>query len=152
MKSRFSAFVLLICMLFTPCFGEAASFSSVQEALDSVAPGQAVLDLGETDWTPQQLLSLKEQLPEGVELRYQARFGKESYTQDTTDFTFPAVNRTVTREEVLALIRLMPKLKTMDMSIRRELGSKYAVAVAVWQCFIAWLLAVIVYQVGMLIM
>ena len=33
-------------------------------------------------------------------------------------------------------------------SIRRELGSKYAIGVVIWQCFIAWLLAVIVYQAG----
>ena len=36
-------------------------------------------------------------------------------------------------------------------SIRRELGSKYAIGVVIWQCFIAWLLAVIVYQAGMLL-
>ena len=33
-------------------------------------------------------------------------------------------------------------------SINRELGSRYAVGVVVWQCFLAWLMAVIVYQVG----
>ena len=33
-------------------------------------------------------------------------------------------------------------------SVRRELGSKYAIGMIVWQCFIAWLLAVIVYQIG----
>jgi ferrous iron transport protein B len=37
-------------------------------------------------------------------------------------------------------------------SIRRELGSKYAIGVVIWQCFIAWLLAVIVYQAGMILM
>jgi len=37
-------------------------------------------------------------------------------------------------------------------SIRRELGNRYALGVVFWQCFIAWLLSVIVYQIGMLIL
>ena len=37
-------------------------------------------------------------------------------------------------------------------SIRRELGHKYAIGVVLWTCFIAWLLAVIVYQIGSLLM
>ena len=37
-------------------------------------------------------------------------------------------------------------------SIRRELGNRYAIGVIVWQCFIAWALAVIVYQAGLLLM
>ncbi len=36
-------------------------------------------------------------------------------------------------------------------SIRRELGSKWAVGVVVWQCVIAWLAALIVYLIGTLI-
>ena len=37
-------------------------------------------------------------------------------------------------------------------SIRRELGNRYALGVVFWQCFIAWLLAVIVFQIGSLIL
>ena len=37
-------------------------------------------------------------------------------------------------------------------SIRRELGNRYALGVVFWQCFIAWVLSVIVYQIGMLIL
>ena len=37
-------------------------------------------------------------------------------------------------------------------SIRRELGSKYAIGVVIWQCFIAWLLAVIGYQAGSMLL
>jgi len=33
-------------------------------------------------------------------------------------------------------------------AIRRELGAKWAAIVVVWQCFLAWLLAVIVYQIA----
>ena len=36
-------------------------------------------------------------------------------------------------------------------SIRRELGSKYAVGVVLWQCVIAWFAALIVRSIGMLI-
>ncbi len=37
-------------------------------------------------------------------------------------------------------------------SIRRELGSKWAVGVVVWQCVLAWVAAGIVYWIGMAIM
>ena len=37
-------------------------------------------------------------------------------------------------------------------SIRRELGNSYALGVIFWQCFIAWVLAVIVFQIGSLIL
>jgi ferrous iron transport protein B len=33
-------------------------------------------------------------------------------------------------------------------SIRREMGSKWAVFVVVWQCFLAWLCALVVYAIG----
>ncbi len=36
-------------------------------------------------------------------------------------------------------------------AIKRELGAKWAVLVVVWQCVLAWILAVIVYQLAMLI-
>ena len=37
-------------------------------------------------------------------------------------------------------------------AIRRELGSRYAIGVVVWQTFLAWLLAVIVYQIGSMLL
>ena len=37
-------------------------------------------------------------------------------------------------------------------SIKRELGHGYAIGVVVWQCFIAWLLAVIVFQIGSMLL
>lgn len=37
-------------------------------------------------------------------------------------------------------------------AIRRELGNGYAIGVVFWQCFIAWVLAVIVFQIGSLIL
>ncbi len=37
-------------------------------------------------------------------------------------------------------------------SIRRELGNRYALGVVFWQCFIAWVLAVAVFQIGSLIL
>ena len=37
-------------------------------------------------------------------------------------------------------------------SIRRELGNRYALGVVFWQCFIAWVLAVVVFQIGSLIL
>ena len=36
-------------------------------------------------------------------------------------------------------------------SIRRELGSKWAVYVVLWQCAIAWVAALIVRMIGLLI-
>ena len=37
-------------------------------------------------------------------------------------------------------------------AIRRELGGRYAIGVVVWQTFLAWLLAVIVYQIGSMLL
>ena len=36
-------------------------------------------------------------------------------------------------------------------SIRRELGSRWAVGVVIWQCVLAWLAAGIVYWIGLLL-
>ena len=36
-------------------------------------------------------------------------------------------------------------------SVKRELGGKWAIAVAVGQCVIAWLAAFVIYQIGMLL-
>ena len=36
-------------------------------------------------------------------------------------------------------------------SIRRELGGKWAVGVMLWQCFIAWVLALLVHLIGMML-
>ncbi len=33
-------------------------------------------------------------------------------------------------------------------SIKRELGSRWAISVVVWQCVIAWIMALLVYQIG----
>lgn len=33
-------------------------------------------------------------------------------------------------------------------SVKRELGGKWAVGVGVWQCAIAWLASILVYQCG----
>ena len=35
-------------------------------------------------------------------------------------------------------------------SIKREMGSKWAVGVVVWQCVIAWVAALIVHLIGMI--
>ena len=37
-------------------------------------------------------------------------------------------------------------------SIKRELGGKWAIGVALWQCVVAWILALAAYGVCMLIM
>ena len=36
------------------------------------------------------------------------------------------------------------------LSIKREMGSKWAVGVVVWQCVIAWVAALIVHLIGMI--
>jgi ferrous iron transport protein B len=33
-------------------------------------------------------------------------------------------------------------------SIKREMGGRWAAAVVIWQCVIAWLVAIIVYWIG----
>ncbi len=35
-------------------------------------------------------------------------------------------------------------------SIKREMGGKWAVCIVLWQCFVAWLAAFLIYQIGML--
>lgn len=35
-------------------------------------------------------------------------------------------------------------------SVRRELGGKWAIAVVLWQCFVAWVAAFLVHSIGLL--
>jgi ferrous iron transport protein B len=37
-------------------------------------------------------------------------------------------------------------------SVRRELGHKWAAGLVFWQCLVAWLMALIVHLIGMLIL
>ena len=36
-------------------------------------------------------------------------------------------------------------------SVKRELGAKWAVGVVIWQCVIAWIVALIVHLIGLLV-
>ena len=36
-------------------------------------------------------------------------------------------------------------------SIKRELGTKWAIGVVIWQCVIAWLAALVVHLIGLMI-
>ena len=38
------------------------------------------------------------------------------------------------------------------ISVKRELGNKYAVFVVAWQCMVAWFVALIVHLIGMMVM
>ena len=37
-------------------------------------------------------------------------------------------------------------------SVRRELGRKWAIGVVVWQCLIAWLCALLIHSIGLIIL
>ena len=45
-----------------------------------------------------------------------------------------------------------PRLKEAAIAaIKRELGAKWAVSVVFWQCLVAWLASLAVYQIGSLL-
>jgi ferrous iron transport protein B len=59
---------------------------------------------------------------------------------------------TVTAASLLVFSLLYTPCVASIASIRREMGSKWAILVVVWQCVLAWVVSLIVYTIMNLIM
>ena len=62
-----------------------------------------------------------------------------------------AVMNSLTAASLLVFSLLYTPCVAAVASVKRELGSKWAVAVVVWQCAVAWIASLIVYLIGMVI-
>jgi ferrous iron transport protein B len=61
-----------------------------------------------------------------------------------------AVISSLTAASMLVFSLLYTPCVAAVASIKRELGSRWAIGVVIWQCFIAWAAAVLVRLIGML--
>lgn len=123
--------MLLLSILVLTLAGNTGSAESVPvfrrpaDALAWITENQPEeLDLGKTKFSPQDLLKIRQSMPEGAALAFEAEFRGAVYTQDTVSFNANGNKKQISREELLALIRLMPGLKEMDVSGHRELSNK----------------------------
>ena len=118
--------VLLLTVCGEAALGEEApSFRRASEAIEWIGEHQpAAIDLGATKFTPTELLAIRQALPEGADFWFEAEFRGQKYTPETEYFNANGGKKQISREELLALLELMPSLREMDVSSHRELGNK----------------------------
>ena len=104
---------------------EVPAFRRATEAVKWVQENQpSSLELGKTKFGPTELLMIRDALPEGAEFRFEAEFRGQTYTPETEYFNANGGKKSISRDELLALLALMPGLKEMDVSGHRELSNK----------------------------
>ena len=127
--SRLIAFAMVLLLL-SGCFGTVAgeeipSFRRASDAVKWIGEHHpSELDLGVTKFSPTDLLMIRQALPEGAKFWFEAEFRGQQYTPDTDYFNANGGKKQISREELLALLELMPKLQEMDVSGHRELSNK----------------------------
>ena len=126
---RMAATVAVICLLagsLSAARGESApAFRRAQDAIKWVTENQPdALDLGQTKFGPEELLKIRQALPEGAEFQFQAEFRGAAYTPETESMNLNGAKKQITKDELLALLELMPGLREVDVSGHRELSNK----------------------------
>ncbi|MBQ6383349.1 MAG: hypothetical protein IJJ42_07120 [Clostridia bacterium] len=126
---KMTAVLLGFCFLLLAqhaCSAEGTpSFRRPGDALTWIAENQPeALDLGKTKFGPADLLKIRQALPAGAAFAFEAEFRGAAYTQDTVSFNANGNKKQISREELLALIQLMPELRELDVSGHRELSNK----------------------------
>ena len=126
---KWTTLLLGICFLFCVrqgCSAEGSpDFKRPADAMAWIAENHPEsLDLGKTKFGPLDLLKIRQALPEGAAFTFEAEFRGAAYTQDTVSFNANGNKKQISREELLALIQLMPALREMDVSGHRELGNR----------------------------
>ena len=120
------ALTMLFCAAAVPVRAEEIpTFKRARDAVQWVQEHQPqTLDLGTTRFTPTELLTIRQALPAGADFRFDAEFRGQRYTPETESFNANGAKKQITREDLLALLELMPALKEMDVSGHRELSNK----------------------------
>ena len=137
------ALILCLAVLSVSAGEEIPSFRRLKDALSWIEENQpASLDLGETKFGPTELLSIRSALPEGAVFSFQAEFRGARYNPETESFNANGAKKQISRDELLALLELMPNLQEMDVSGHRELSNKIMpdIADAYPQIRFSWLI------------
>ena len=127
---RQTAWLLLLAFLFcgiSVSFAESATYTpgmSLKETMEIVQNTHPTeLDLGKVKWTPSQLAELKSMMADPSGLRFQAVFCKTDYTESTEEIDLNGSSVKISQEELLALISLLPHLKSVNVVKHRELSN-----------------------------
>ena len=120
MVLRKSLFVMLLAaflclVLCLSARADSAAFSGYSEALKYVRKNQpSSLTIEKGKFKPSELLKLRNALPEGAEFHFTATWGKLTYTDQDTEIELG--KKTVTGDDLEALVLLCPNLKLIDNS------------------------------------
>ncbi len=82
------------------------------------------LDLGSTRFQPQELLTLRDAMPAGGVLRFEATFCRAAYSPDTRELDLNGARTQISEKELRALLDLLPELETVKVGSHRELSNR----------------------------
>lgn len=126
---------LCICFLLSASFlcpagtlAEPMNFSTFSAARKYVTENQpAELDLGETKFSPEQLVELKRMLPDGAVMTFSSKWGKAPYTSADTSLNLNVTTKQLTPDVVECLIELCPDLHEIHMAGHREMSNRQVI-------------------------
>lgn len=125
-KIRIVLIILTCCFLTAAAGEEAVSFPalSYQDTLDWVKEHPSGdINLGKTKWTPVQLAEIRSVMSDQTLLQFQAEFRKAQYQEDTEILNLNGSAKKISRDDLDALIRILPELQEVNVSKHRELSN-----------------------------
>ena len=127
-KIRLLVFIVLMAacaIAFTAACAEPMTFKNVSEALKYVRENQPMeLTLENVKFKPTELLSIKNELPEGAVFHFTTTWGKISFTDETEEIDLNNVKDGVSGETLEAIVLICPNIRVIDNSSHRSPSNK----------------------------
>lgn len=97
------------------------TFGNTQQAIKFIKSEQPTeLTLENVKFTPAELLSLRERMPDGSILHFSTTWGRISFTDEVVDLDLREIKTNVTGEDLEAIVALCPNVKSIDNSMKRS--------------------------------
>lgn len=117
--------LVMLCLISSQCFAETKSFSSVKAAIEYVNTNQpAELTLEKNKFKPTDLLKIKNAMPEKSVFHFTTAWGKVTFSDDVEELDLKPKDAGVTIDELRAIVRLCPNLKSVDNSNKANPSNK----------------------------
>ena len=127
-KIRLLAFMILLAVctaVFTLSGAETMSFRNVSEARKYVRENQPMeLTLENVKFKPAELLSIKNELPEGAVFHFASTWGKITFSDETEEMDLNSVKDGISGETLEAIVQICPNIKVIDNSSHKSPSNK----------------------------
>lgn len=127
-KIRLLAFTILLAVctaVFTASGAETMSFRNVSEARKYVRENQPMeLTLENVKFKPAELLSIKNELPEGAVFHFTSTWGKITFSDETEEMDLNSVKDGISGETLEAIVQICPNIKVIDNSSHKSPSNK----------------------------